>query len=36
MIKKDKKQLIEELWKIRREEKFTSWEEVKKKLLATI
>ena len=30
--KETKKQLIERLWKIRREENFTSWNDLKKEL----
>jgi len=29
---KDKRKLVEELWKIRREEKFSDWSDVKKRL----
>jgi hypothetical protein len=32
MKKESKKKLIEKLWKIRREEDFTSWDKIKKEL----
>jgi len=32
MNTKDKKKLVDNLWKIRREEKFSDWSEVKKRL----